>query len=193
MRIACTALSIVPWAVTNTTAIVCVCPAIRSSSSMPPMRGILRSVRTIEGDQLTIFSQPSCPSAALSVRYPQLETSSASPSRSFSSSSTISTFSWVIILYWHYSGIQRLQCFYNSPGSGSATSMLWPKIVGLLVVVGAGMLFGTASNLSPTSQSPAAVSNTGQQNTGQQNTEQQNPVANAGQAPASDAAATDSA
>src|SRR5438128_606469 len=50
--------------------------------------------------------------------------------------------------------------------------MLWPKIVGLLVVIGAGMLFGPASNLSPTSQSPAAV-----WNTGQQNTEQQNPVA----------------
>lgn len=70
--------------------------------------------------------------------------------------------------------------------------MLWPKIVGLLVVIGAGMLFGPASNLSPTSQSPAAVSKTGQQNTGQQNADQ-NQVANAGQAPASDAAATDSA
>jgi hypothetical protein len=71
--------------------------------------------------------------------------------------------------------------------------MLWPKIIGLLVVVAGGWLSSPASNLSPTSQSPAAVSNTGQQNTGQQNTEQQNPVVNAGQAPASDAAATDSA
>src|SRR5580693_2762505 len=63
---------------------------------MPPMRGILRSVITMEGTQCAAFSRPSTPSRAVSARYPQEETNSARPVRSFSSSSTISTFSWLI-------------------------------------------------------------------------------------------------
>src|SRR5581483_10021863 len=96
MRIACTALSMVPWAVTTMTAMVWASLAIRSSNSSPLMRGILRSVTTMEGDQAVTFSNPSAPSRAVSARYPQAEMSSARPVRSFSSSSTISTFSWLI-------------------------------------------------------------------------------------------------
>ena len=46
-------------------------------------------------------------SLAVSAVYPQDETSSARPVRSFSSSSTISTFSW-LMLSVHYSGSQRV-------------------------------------------------------------------------------------
>src|SRR5580704_17085175 len=96
MRMACTALSMVPWAVTRMTATSALCSARRPSSSMPPMRGILRSVITIDGDHWVAFSSPSAPSRAVSTRNPQEPTSSARPERSFSSSSTISTFSWLI-------------------------------------------------------------------------------------------------
>ena len=68
MRIACTALSIVPWAVTRITAMVCACSANWPSNSSPPMRGILRSVITIEGDHCVAFSSPSAPSHAVSTR-----------------------------------------------------------------------------------------------------------------------------
>ena len=104
MRMACTALSMVPWAVTRITAIVVACSARCPSSSMPPMRGIFRSVMTIEGDHCVALSRPSAPSRAVSTRKPQEDTSSASPDRSFSSSSTISIFSWLI-------GLLLLQVF----------------------------------------------------------------------------------
>src|ERR1039458_9243778 len=60
------------------------------------MRGILRSVTTIDGVHCAAFSRPSSPSRAVSARYPHEETNSAKPVRSFSSSSTISTLSWLI-------------------------------------------------------------------------------------------------
>src|SRR6202167_1882471 len=63
---------------------------------MPPMRGILRSVITIEGTHCAAFSRPSTPSRAVSARYPQEKINSARTVRSFSSSSTINTFSWLI-------------------------------------------------------------------------------------------------
>ena len=72
------------------------CSAKMPSSSIPPMRGIFRSVITIDGDHCVAFSSPSAPSRAVSTRKPQEDTSSASPERSFSSSSTISIFSWLI-------------------------------------------------------------------------------------------------
>ena len=46
---------------------------------MPSRRGIFRSVTTMAGSQARAFSQPSMPSRAVSVRYPQPEISSASP------------------------------------------------------------------------------------------------------------------
>src|SRR5258708_13606927 len=63
---------------------------------MPPMRGIFISVTTIAGDHCVAFSRPSTPSRAVSLRKPHEETISARPERSFSSSSTINTFSWLI-------------------------------------------------------------------------------------------------
>src|SRR5690348_11621234 len=90
----------VPCAVTRMTAIVCACSARCPSNSIPPMRGILRSVMTIEGPHWVAFSRPSAPSRAVSTRKLQDVTSSANPERSFSSSSTISTFSWLIWLPW---------------------------------------------------------------------------------------------
>src|SRR5579863_7888539 len=60
------------------------------------MRGIFRSVITIEGAHCVALSNPSAPSLAVSTRNPQDVTSSAKPERSFSSSSTINTFSWLI-------------------------------------------------------------------------------------------------
>src|SRR5438477_6875648 len=63
---------------------------------MPPIRGILRSVMTIEGAHWLAFSSPSAPSRAVSTRNPHEDTSSANPDRSFSSSSTINIFSWLI-------------------------------------------------------------------------------------------------
>src|ERR1700730_10290858 len=62
------------------------------------MRGILRSVMTIDGVHCVALSNPSAPSRAVSTRNPQEDTSSASPDRSFSSSSTINIFSWLICL-----------------------------------------------------------------------------------------------
>ena len=58
MRMACTALSIVPWAVTTNTAMVRESLARFSSSSNPPMRGIFMSVTTMDGDQAATFSSP---------------------------------------------------------------------------------------------------------------------------------------
>ena len=46
---------------------------------MPSRRGIFRSVTTMAGFQASAFSQPSMPSRAVSVRYPQPEINSASP------------------------------------------------------------------------------------------------------------------
>src|SRR5436305_10784769 len=60
------------------------------------MRGILRSLITMDGDHCVAFSRPSAPARAVSTRKPQEDTSSANPDRSFSSSSTISIFSWFI-------------------------------------------------------------------------------------------------
>ena len=54
---ACTALSIVPCAVTTITASVeRKCAASCSSNSMPVMRGIFRSVTTMAGDHSVAFS-----------------------------------------------------------------------------------------------------------------------------------------
>ena len=81
--------------------------ATRRSSSMPSMRGIIRSVTTMVGDQDSIFSSASTPSRAVSHLKPHSVASSARPVRSFSSSSTMSTFSWFINdVLLHYSGWQ---------------------------------------------------------------------------------------
>ena len=61
------------------------------SSSMPLMRGITRSVTTIDGRNAVTFSSASAPSAAASAVKPHVRTSSASPLRVAASSSTIST------------------------------------------------------------------------------------------------------
>jgi len=54
---------------------------------------------TIDGAHCVALSNPSAPSRAVSTRNPQEDTSSASPDRSFSSSSTINIFSWFICLF----------------------------------------------------------------------------------------------
>ena len=61
------------------------------SSSMPPRRGMRRSETTTCGSKDGNFSSASCPSAAISVSYPQVFRSSANPCRSLASSSTTST------------------------------------------------------------------------------------------------------
>src|SRR5882672_5276539 len=61
----------------------------------------------MEGVHCVALSHPSMPSAAVSTRYPHELTNSASPVRSFSSSSTIRTFSWVIGCRSHYSGFEH--------------------------------------------------------------------------------------
>ena len=68
MRIASTALSIDPWAVSITTATRCGSSAMRLSSSIPSIRGIFRSVTTIAGAHCCTRSRPSTPSAAPSAR-----------------------------------------------------------------------------------------------------------------------------
>ncbi len=61
------------------------------SSSMPLIRGITRSVTTIEGRKAVTFSSASAPSAASSAVNPQARTSSVRPLRVAGSSSTIRT------------------------------------------------------------------------------------------------------
>ena len=94
---------------------VAACSARRPSNSIPPMRGILRSVITIEGDHCVAFSSPSAPSRAVSTRNPQEETSSASPDRSFSSSSTINIFSWLMVVGGSVRSSLRLPGFNGEP------------------------------------------------------------------------------
>ena len=62
-----------------------------SSSSSPVRRGITRSVRMMLGRKFETFCRPSSPSAADSVRKPQVRTSSVRPERAALSSSTIRT------------------------------------------------------------------------------------------------------
>src|SRR5579863_5655123 len=64
---------------------------------MPSIRGIFKSVTTMAGLHARAFSQPSIPSRAVSVWYPQPEISSARPIRAWGSSSTIKTFTGLCI------------------------------------------------------------------------------------------------
>ena len=93
MRIASTADSMEPWAVSMTTTTRWSTSRMRDNSSMPSMRGIFRSVTTMPGDHWRTRSRPSTPSAAESARKPHDATSSVSPLRACASSSTIRTFS----------------------------------------------------------------------------------------------------
>ena len=90
-RMASTARSTVPWAVMITTVVSGCSALIRFSRSIPPSRGITRSVSTRSCRCCSKRATPLTPSSATSTIQPSLRRASAMVMRSSGSSSTISS------------------------------------------------------------------------------------------------------